>query len=74
LDKKLWTDVVHSIAFPLYSATSYGYTLYGSWEQAINACSDFIRENLCYEMSIVFGVRDDGILNDGVEILKGCKA
>ena len=74
MDKKLWTDVVHSIALPLYSASSYGYTLHGAWEQAINACSDFIRENLCYEMSVIFAVLYDGIVSDGVEILKGCKA
>ena len=26
-----------------------------------------------YDMSITFAVLDDGILNEGIEILKGCK-
>lgn len=65
---------LHSIAFPLISAGIYGYPLRGAWEQAISACRDFINENPDYEMNIIFSVLDDGILNAGAEILKGCKA
>ena len=64
---------LHSIAFPLISAGIYGYPLRGAWEQAISACRDFIMEHPDYDMSITFAVLDDGILNEGIEILKGCK-
>ena len=65
---------LHSIAFPLISAGIYGYPLRGAWEQAINACNGFLDEHPDYEMNIIFAVLDDRIMNDGVEILKGCNA
>lgn len=63
---------LHSIAFPLISAGIYGYPLHEAWEQAISACIGFIDEHPDYEMNIIFAVLDDRILNEGVEILKGC--
>lgn len=65
---------LHSIAFPLISAGIYGYPLRGAWEQAISACNGFLDEHPDYEMNIIFSVLDDRIMNDGVEILKGCNA
>lgn len=55
----------HSIGFPLISSGIYGYPKDGAWRKALQACNDFIRENPDYEMTIVFAVLDDYILELG---------
>ncbi|MCR5032433.1 MAG: macro domain-containing protein [Lachnospiraceae bacterium] len=56
---------LHSIGFPLISAGIYGYPLEGAWQQAIQACRDFLEENSDHEMEIIFAVLDDRIKEIG---------
>lgn len=49
----------HSIAFPLISSGIFGYPKEGAWRQAIQSCSDWIKENSSYDMEIYFTVLDD---------------
>lgn len=55
----------HSIGFPLISSGIYRYPVYGAWEKAIEAISDWAKENQDYDIRIVFAVLDDGILEKG---------
>lgn len=56
---------LHSIAFPLISAGSYGYPIDKAWRIALQACNDFIEKNLDYDMDILFAVIDEQILQIG---------
>ena len=49
---------LHSIGFPLISAGIFGYPLDGAWRKAIQACNDFIKDNLDYDIKIIFAVLD----------------
>ena len=60
----------HSIGFPLISAGIFGYPLNGAWQQALQACAGFIRNNPSYDMKIIFAVLDDHILKVGRETLE----
>ena len=55
----------HSIGFPLISAGIYGYPKDKAWRIAIQACNDFIKANLGYNIDITFAVLDDTILKMG---------
>ncbi|WP_031548844.1 macro domain-containing protein [Oribacterium sp. FC2011] len=61
---------LHSIGFPLISAGIFGYPLDGAWRKAIQACNDFIKDNLDYDIKIIFAVLDDKILAVGEKTLK----
>ena len=61
---------LHSIGFPLISAGIFGYPVDKAWERAIRACNDFILDNPDYEISIVFAVLDDRILDLGEKTLE----
>ncbi len=61
---------LHSIGFPLISAGIFGYPVDKAWERAISACNDFILDNPDYEISIVFAVLDDRILDLGEKTLE----
>ena len=54
-----------SIAFPLISSGIFGYPIHGAWEQALNACVDFLKENLMDDFTIVFAALKDSIVEDG---------
>lgn len=60
----------YSIGFPLISAGIFGYPVDKAWRKAIQACNDFINNNVDYEIEIVFAVIDDCILNIGLETLQ----
>jgi len=61
---------LHSIGFPLISAGIFGYPLDGAWRKAIQACNDFICNNLDYDIKVIFAVLDDKILTAGEKIIK----
>lgn len=61
---------LHSIGFPLISAGIFGYPLDGAWRKAIQACNDFICNNLGYDIKVIFAVLDDKILTAGEKIIK----
>ena len=61
---------LHSIGFPLISAGIFGYPVDKAWERAIRACKDFILDNPDYEISIIFAVLDDRILDLGEKTLE----
>ena len=61
---------LHSIGFPLISAGIFGYPVDKAWERAIRACNDFILDNPDYEISIIFAVLDDRILDLGEKTLE----
>ena len=56
-----------TIAFPLISAGIFGYPKEKAWNQAIQACLDFLKDN---EMTIYFTILDCSILEMGNKILK----
>lgn len=59
----------HSIGFPLISAGIFGYPKEEAWRKAIQACSDFIKDNPDYEIHITFAVLDDEIKTIGEQTL-----
>lgn len=61
---------LHSIGFPLISAGIFGYPLDGAWRKAIQACNDFICNNLDYDIKVIFAVLDDKILTAGEKFIK----
>ncbi len=61
---------LHSIGFPLISAGIFGYPVDKAWRKAVQACNDFIQNNPDYDISIIFAVLDDKILETGEETLK----
>ena len=61
---------LHSIGFPLISAGIFGYPLDGAWRKAIQACNDFICNNSDYDITIIFAVLDEKILEAGEKTLK----
>lgn len=63
----------HSIGFPLISAGIFGYPKAGAWRKAIRASDDFIKRNPDYDMTIIFAVLDEAILEMGEKILKEIK-
>lgn len=58
-----------SIAFPLISSGMFGYPIRGAWEQALNACVDFLKENLMGDFTIIFSTLKDSIVEDGRLVL-----
>ena len=60
----------HSIGFPLISAGIFGYPKDKAWRKALQSCSDWIKKNPDYDMSIIFAVLDDRILELGLETMK----
>lgn len=56
---------IHSIVFPLISAGIYGYPKDKAWEVALSACNDFIKNNLGYDIEIIFAVLDSMIYKIG---------
>ena len=58
-----------SIGFPLISAGVFGYPLTGAWEQAFDACKDFLDWHKDVSLDIVFAVLDDAIIKIGREAL-----
>lgn len=68
----------HSVGFPLISAGIFGYPKDRAWRTAIQACSDFFKENPDADLRVVFAVLDDGILALGQktldEIAPQCKS
>lgn len=61
---------LHSIGFPLISAGIFDYPLDGTWRKAIQACNDFICNNLDHDIKVIFAVLDDKILTSGEKIIK----
>ena len=56
-----------SIGFPLISAGIYGYPLKKAWEEAVAACTEFIRMHTDYALRIIFAVLDDAVQKAGME-------
>ncbi|MCR5669529.1 MAG: macro domain-containing protein [Butyrivibrio sp.] len=61
---------LHSIGFPLISAGIFGYPRKEAWRKALQACEDFIIENPDYDISIIFAVLDDVIMEEGITVMK----
>ncbi len=61
----------HSIGFPLISAGIFGYPVEGAWQMAIKACMDFVQENPDYEISIIFAILSDEIIECGKSLMDG---
>ena len=59
----------HSIGFPLISAGIYGCPKDIAWNNALNACRDFLAEHPEIDMQIVFAVPDPVIRKMGQERL-----
>ena len=60
----------HSIGFPLISSGIFGYPKDKAWNEAIQACTDWINGNAEYDMDIVFAVLDDSTLELGNKTLQ----
>ena len=58
-----------SIGFPLISAGIYGYPMEKAWEQAIYACSDFLKQHIDADIYIVFAVLDKRTFDTGTKYL-----
>ena len=56
---------ITSIAFPLISAGIFGYPKDGAWRKALQACNDWIKDNVDYQIEIIFAIVDDKILELG---------
>ena len=56
---------ITSIAFPLISAGIFGYPKDGAWRKALQACNDWIKDNVDYQIEIIFAIIDDKILELG---------
>ena len=54
-----------SIGFPLLSAGVFGYPLQEAWQQALNACTDFLGKHKDASLHIVFAILQDSILKIG---------
>ena len=60
-----------SIGFPLISAGIFGYPVEGAWQEAIRACTDFVRENPDCGISIIFAILSDEIIECGKALMDG---
>lgn len=59
----------HSIGFPLISAGIYGCPKNIAWNNALNACRDFLKEHPDSDIQIIFAVPDPAIRKLGQEKL-----
>ena len=59
----------HSIGFPLISSGIYGYPKDLAWRVAIQACRDFIANNLDYDIQIIFAVPERSVSEMGEKML-----
>lgn len=50
---------LYSIGFLLISVGIFGYPVDQAWRKAIQACNDFIKNHLDYDIQIIFAVLDD---------------
>ena len=57
-----------SIGFPLLSAGIFGYPMDQAWQQAIQACCDFLEQG--HQIDVVFAVLSDSILAEGARTLE----
>jgi len=62
-----------SIGFPLISSGVFGYPEQAAWDDAINACNEFITDNPDVSIHIVFAVISDSTLANGVKTLNAAK-
>lgn len=60
----------HSIAIPLISTGIYGVPKDIAWVMALQACIDFLKENMDYDLDIVFAVLEEEVLEMGRETLQ----
>lgn len=58
-----------SIGFPLISSGVFGYPEQAAWDDAINACNEFISDNPDVFIRIVFAVISDSTLANGIKTL-----
>ena len=61
----------HSIGFPLISAGIFGYPVEGAWQMAIKAWMDFVLDFPDYEISIIFAILSDEIIECGKSLMDG---
>ena len=61
---------IHSIGFPLISTGIFGYPADKAWRKAVQAVSDFIRNNSNYDIRVVFSIPEDWKYDLGVETIK----
>ena len=59
---------IRSIAFPLISSGIYAYPREEAWRVALNACRDWMKENEDYNISIVFAVIEEDMLEMGKRV------
>lgn len=48
-----------SVAFPLISSGIFGYPMDKAWQKALQACLDFIEDNIDYDINIYFAVLNE---------------
>ena len=58
-----------SIGFPVISSGIYGYPKKQAWQKAIQACTDFIDENIDYPIEIIFAVLSDESKDIGEKVM-----